>query len=205
MSKIKTLVLAGALAIPACLAADPSQASTIGNFSFTQDYGDGAVLSGTFAGLIDDAGYLNKSGLTAFDAQFVVHRVVFMSYDMSWLQGSGSIFSFYAFGSPLDAGSLNIAGASALRLDGICVGAAAAFGICGFGQRRPHGALTGVSYAYVADQAPVITQHFNVDYGTPGTDVVAGVPEPSTWAMMLLGFCGLAFLANRRRAQPALA
>jgi hypothetical protein len=28
----------------------------------------------------------------------------------------------------------------------------------------------------------------------------SAVPEPSTWAMMMLGFCGLAFLAHRRRA-----
>jgi hypothetical protein len=27
----------------------------------------------------------------------------------------------------------------------------------------------------------------------------SAVPEPSTWAMMLLGFCGLGFLARRRR------
>ncbi|OKO86835.1 PEPxxWA-CTERM sorting domain-containing protein [Bradyrhizobium sp. AS23.2] len=33
--------------------------------------------------------------------------------------------------------------------------------------------------------------------GTP----VAAVPEPSTWAMMILGFCGVGFLAYRRRGQ----
>ncbi|KRR09577.1 hypothetical protein CQ12_13915 [Bradyrhizobium jicamae] len=30
---------------------------------------------------------------------------------------------------------------------------------------------------------------------------VAPVPEPSTWAMMILGFAGVGFLAYRRRAQ----
>lgn len=35
---------------------------------------------------------------------------------------------------------------------------------------------------------------------------VSPVPEPSTWAMMMLGFCGLAFLMHRRRtAGKALA
>jgi Laminin B (Domain IV)/PEP-CTERM motif len=29
--------------------------------------------------------------------------------------------------------------------------------------------------------------------------VVSGVPEPSTWAMMILGFCGLGFMAYRRK------
>jgi hypothetical protein len=30
-----------------------------------------------------------------------------------------------------------------------------------------------------------------------------GVPEPSTWAMMLIGFCGLGWLAHRRRQRGA--
>lgn len=31
------------------------------------------------------------------------------------------------------------------------------------------------------------------------TPLTAAVPEPSTWAMMVLGFCGLGFMAYRRR------
>jgi len=31
--------------------------------------------------------------------------------------------------------------------------------------------------------------------------VVAAVPEPSTWAMMILGFAGVGFMAYRRRSQ----
>jgi hypothetical protein len=34
---------------------------------------------------------------------------------------------------------------------------------------------------------------------------VAAVPEPSTWAMMLLGFCGLGVMAHRRRSRAMLA
>jgi hypothetical protein len=33
---------------------------------------------------------------------------------------------------------------------------------------------------------------------------VAAVPEPSTWAMMILGFAGLGFIAYRRKSKPAL-
>jgi hypothetical protein len=29
--------------------------------------------------------------------------------------------------------------------------------------------------------------------------IAAAVPEPSTWAMMILGFCGLGFIAYRRK------
>jgi PEP-CTERM motif len=31
-----------------------------------------------------------------------------------------------------------------------------------------------------------------------------GVPEPSTWAMLLLGFAGIGFMAYRRKSKPAL-
>ncbi|MES2195282.1 MAG: PEPxxWA-CTERM sorting domain-containing protein [Pseudomonadota bacterium] len=34
---------------------------------------------------------------------------------------------------------------------------------------------------------------------------VAAVPEPSTWAMMILGFAGVGFMAYRRRKTAALA
>ena len=33
---------------------------------------------------------------------------------------------------------------------------------------------------------------------------VAAVPEPSTWAMMLLGFVGLGLMAYRQKSKPAL-
>lgn len=33
---------------------------------------------------------------------------------------------------------------------------------------------------------------------------VSAVPEPTTWAMMLIGFAGIGFLAYRRRAKPAI-
>jgi hypothetical protein len=43
-----------------------------------------------------------------------------------------------------------------------------------------------------------------VDAGIgPGTNI-APVPEPSTWAMMILGFVGVGFLAYRRKSKPAL-
>jgi len=34
--------------------------------------------------------------------------------------------------------------------------------------------------------------------------ISAAVPEPSTWAMMLLGFAGIGFMAYRRKSKPAL-
>jgi len=50
-------------------------------------------------------------------------------------------------------------------------------------------AEAGPNYAYLA---------------TGNVAVVAGVPETSTWAMMLLGSVGVGFVAYRRKAKPAL-
>ena len=39
--------------------------------------------------------------------------------------------------------------------------------------------------------------------GTVSFDTVSAVPEPSTWAMMLLGFAGVGFMAHRWKSRPA--
>jgi PEP-CTERM motif len=36
-------------------------------------------------------------------------------------------------------------------------------------------------------------------YAQAGLPIAGAVPEPSTWAMMILGFCGLGFMAYRRK------
>jgi hypothetical protein len=43
----------------------------------------------------------------------------------------------------------------------------------------------------------------NVTGQTPFIPQVAAVPEPSTWAMMILGFAGVGYLTYRRRNQAA--
>jgi PEP-CTERM motif len=46
----------------------------------------------------------------------------------------------------------------------------------------------------------VASQHFD----DVSLNVTAAVPEPSTWAMMILGLAGVGFMAYRRKAKPAL-
>jgi hypothetical protein len=44
-----------------------------------------------------------------------------------------------------------------------------------------------------------------VEFGNAGVWTLASsVPEPSTWAMMILGFTGVGFMAYRRKSKPAL-
>jgi hypothetical protein len=44
----------------------------------------------------------------------------------------------------------------------------------------------------------------NATGGPESFTAIAAVPEPTTWALMLLGFCGLGFMAYRRKSKPAL-
>jgi hypothetical protein len=45
---------------------------------------------------------------------------------------------------------------------------------------------------------------YSTGTGSFGAVVVTPVPEPSTWAMLLLGFAGLGVMAYRRKSKPAL-
>jgi len=55
-------------------------------------------------------------------------------------------------------------------------------------------------FVSVVPTASNIPETGNVEIGL----AVAPVPEPSTWAMMLLGFAGVGFVAYRRRNQMTL-
>ncbi len=43
-----------------------------------------------------------------------------------------------------------------------------------------------------------------LDLELPGARLAGPVPEPSTWAMLLMGFAGVGFMAYRRKSKPAL-
>jgi hypothetical protein len=62
--------------------------------------------------------------------------------------------------------------------------------------------LAGTNNAALASNDPIVSG--SVDTVGVGT-ITAAVPEPSTWAMMILGFAGVGFMAYRRRNKsPAL-
>jgi hypothetical protein len=51
----------------------------------------------------------------------------------------------------------------------------------------------------------VITNHLTSLAISPGDTLSPAVPEPSTWAMMILGFAGVGYMTYRRRKVAALA
>jgi hypothetical protein len=56
----------------------------------------------------------------------------------------------------------------------------------------------GQELRFVVDEGPLNNCGF-CDLSTGLTAQISAVPEPSTWAMMILGFCGLSFMAYRRK------
>jgi hypothetical protein len=58
--------------------------------------------------------------------------------------------------------------------------------------------LTPGTYVYTWGTGP------DADSLTVQIGAVAAVPEPSTWATMLLGFAGVGFMAYRKKSKPAL-
>ena len=67
------------------------------------------------------------------------------------------------------------------------------------------GAAAGANcntYAYWDGIHPTTAAHRVI--ANAFVDEVTGVPEPSTWLMMLLGFAGIGFMAYRRKSKPAL-
>jgi PEP-CTERM motif len=48
------------------------------------------------------------------------------------------------------------------------------------------------------------TRVYSLSLNSLALTSVSSVPEPSTWAMLILGFAGIGFMAYRRKSKPAL-
>jgi hypothetical protein len=93
-----------------------------------------------------------------------------------------------------------------------------AFSIWGFAGGTP---LVGVSTGYTSGSSILAemllagqtiagmdltpgTYMFTIPNDTITLTIGGAVPEPSTWAMLLLGFAGIGFMAYRQKSKPAL-
>jgi PEP-CTERM motif len=51
---------------------------------------------------------------------------------------------------------------------------------------------------------PDFVNSYTLDFSQGIGNSVGAVPEPSTWAMMILGFAGIGFMTYRQKSKPAL-
>lgn len=194
------LVVAGYAAV---LGPTTAQAATVVTYGFVQAgylttvqsaaTGPG-TLTGTFTGVVNPLGQFQLHDLSAFSLNFAIPTVVGTSSGPFGGLGDLSLFSF----NTTSGSDLLIISQDNLA-QGTCVGAAATLSpFCNPGGNNPAGTLGALLLTNVVvartTQAPIITLVSSVT--TPGA-----VPEPSTWAMMLLGFgfVGAAMRSHRRQ------
>jgi hypothetical protein len=66
------------------------------------------------------------------------------------------------------------------------------------------GTIISIQELSIVGNFPPQTFDFAIDNVSFNGPVAGGVPEPSTWAMMILGFAGVGLMAYRRKNKPAL-
>lgn len=77
------------------------------------------------------------------------------------------------------------------------------------GSNRQDGSLEdptihpGNYYLEVTGTVPSHASNIHIGYSVDTMTVAGAVPEPATWAMMIMGFAGVGFVAYRRRNQAS--
>lgn len=185
------------------------RAETIDEFSFRQtgwvfadgpfpngSYFDGkpdpgGTLVGTFAGSVGPNGLISLTNLSAFTAVYSDNTGVLGSLPLAGL-------TFFSFNPAEPADSLTFA-ASLFQLTGACTGVASALSpdcTTDFVHTFPLG-TNGIIFS---ESLP-----FWLTNDLATTEFVStSVPEPSTWTILLIGFCGAGFMAWRGAGASAL-
>lgn len=179
MSFFKDLVKVGALVL-GLFAASPSQAAIVyPSTALGSDPTTPYFVIGTGAGAFTYDFTLSLSSLADFSAALT------QSFTNAANKISNLEIALYK--GSIGSGSLITSSFASLATGG--QSAAIAY----------NGALAGSYYLEVTGSAPSGGLNFSGDITT-----VAAVPEPATWAMMMLGFLGVGFIAYRRRAGSSL-
>ena len=190
-----TLVGAAALALTFCAGQAYASEATI---DITQD---GANVVATASGDIDLTGLSENPG-TGSQSAFVQPGYAAI------LLGSGTYDVYYGVTGPSSFGSGGTTDASS--------GSGGPLGLFSFNNYLdvPDGFVSGSSISATAtlDSTTIAglglkpgTYNYTWNDGSNSLTVVIGeaVPEPSTWAMILIGFAGLGFAGYRRSRQLA--
>jgi PEP-CTERM motif len=135
-------------------------------------------------------------------------------YDYGMLVSSGESVTFHAGDSIVLSGLSGVTGASVSAVM-LASGFTASFTSTSATFTEMTGFATdfvglGTYQSLVVDSSVLTTGtvNYNIQNNTfTGTvdGPVAAVPEPSTWAMMILGFLGIGYVAYRRKSGRALA
>ena len=228
MKMIKTVAAVAALAWVAAVSVSPASADVISNpingYSFPylgtgtggqQTQYIGQTFTTPVAGQLTDFQFtLNSSTITSLYAAVYEWNgsnptsLLWQSPTVSGI-GSGAngsgLFDFSPTGVNLLQGHTYVAFLSTFGIAGnsgqATVGTCLSFSQCTGGD--PH--LGNLVYANVFGDGTTTWSNANRAFDATFSATISAVPEPSTWAMMILGFVGVGFLAYRRRNGIAVA
>jgi PEP-CTERM motif len=175
-----------------------TRAATIETYDFTQGGYTSSieplfsgVLTGHFTGAVEASGFIELADLSSIALVFTI-TFELGNHQTTAFDGPTTFFSFDVAGGSSSLGLATGDGSVATA----CVGAAAAFGFPGCGSGGVNGSIFGGLIPFSTQAVPQVTLV---------SSATGGVPEPSTWAMMLLGFVGLGFAGYRASRRTAAA
>jgi hypothetical protein len=175
---IKSITIAVAV-LSAALAVSPASAS-IWNFSFSDASGDAGAGQITTTDTGPNFSITNITGI--FNGQAITGLSSFASADNIFYSG-GPYTSFSGWSFNLDSTSGPISQVNIW-----------------YGDPQGGNGFSGTNY-WLIFNPPNAGGYYNDPQAGPLTTfgVTAAVPEPSTWAMMILGFFGIGFMTYRQR------
>jgi hypothetical protein len=180
-----------AVSVMALSASAPARASII-DFTIT---GDGVTATGT----LDIEGGQAVSGSGSLSAPYGADTLSLLTFSSPGVNDAGNGNFSYRFG-----GGTDLIGDTAFPIDGNGL-------IFAVSTPSDPGLDLGLNIWSTGGQTYAAFVAGNALPGAPPADIIyqqindvsvtftAAVPEPSTWAMMILGFCGLGFMAYRRK------
>ena len=155
-------------------------------------------------------------GMSPRAAHASVYILSLTSNDGSGINGTGEL----DLSVPVTPSTVNLPGSDVTKITFTIDGESFGTGFSTFSVSAVqfiNGSLTDVTFAssyllgqslnqtrFTLDTSGVYAFYVNNTEVSAGTiSAVAAVPEPSTWAMMILGFCGLGVMAYRRKSATA--
>ena len=179
------------------LSATQASPFTSGGFLFT---GDGAVVSGSSTGaFVQPAGDKTQFLTTGFQNESPTLRTEAVTFDQVYTKfglywGSEDVYNTLEF---FKNGVL----VGSFTGSDVAVGVANGDALSDNTNRYVN--FTGGFNQVVFQTAQPAFEVDNLALGGP-VGVNGDVPEPSTWAMMILGFCGIGFLGYRRKSKAVM-
>jgi hypothetical protein len=179
--------------VPACLVflasvgvAPRAGAAVIDTFSFSNNAGWSSLntgFSGQFTGTVEPTGFIELSDLSSFQ----------ISGAVAGLNFGRSNLTFFSYDTGGGASSLGLIDTLSIGVV-VCGGAPSVLSLaCNPRGNNPPSTLAAI---VIGSLPPIVTPDLTAV--TLVSSVNTGVPEPSTWAMLALGFAGLGFAGYRR-------